>query len=130
MRDQQYHSEHIARVSSMAVDASTVKTSEIQPYHVGRCVSHISLGLSVSFPDTGSRESERQLSFLLCPLSSRYLSQQWQEKKPQNQRDKLHPPTNVWTNVKVGRRGNFSIISTASMLFSVKGGVQQGQPLM
>lgn len=52
------------------------------------------------------------------------------KKKQQNQRDKLHPPANVWTDVKVGQRGNFSIISTASMLFSVKGDVQQGQPLM
>lgn len=77
-------------------------------------------------------ESERQLSLPLCPLSSRYLSRRRRggKKKQQNQRDKLHPPTNVWTNVKVGQRGNFGIISTATMLFSVKGDVQQGQPLM
>lgn len=48
--------------------------------------------------------------------------------RQQNQRDKLHPSANVWTDVKVGQRGNFNIISTASMPFSVKGDVHQGQP--
>lgn len=43
---------------------------------MGCCVSHISLGLSISIPDTGRRqgEIERQLLLLLCPLSSCYLS--------------------------------------------------------
>lgn len=53
-----------------------------------------------------------------------------QEKKQQNQRDKLHPPANVWTNVKAGQRGNFSFISTAAMRFPVKGGVRRGRQLM
>lgn len=89
----------------------------------------------VSFPDTGRRrgESERQLSLLPCPAVislSQQTAVQGGKKRQQNQRDKLHPPENVWTNVKVGQRGNFSIISTAAALFSVKGDVQQGRPLM
>lgn len=110
------------------------KKSEILSYHVGCGLSHISLGLSISIPDAGHRqgESERWLFLLLCPLSSRYLSrrQGLEKKKQRNQRDKLHPPTNVWTNVKAGQRGNFSIISTAAMLFAVKGDMQQGRRLI
>lgn len=137
VRDKQYHSEHSRGLvcgGGFHFNKKKQKNSEILSYHVGCCVSHISLGLSVSIPETGrcQGESERQLFLPLCPLSSRYLSRRrgQEEKKQQNQRDKLHPPTNVWTNVKAGQRGNFSIISTAAMLFSVKGDVQQGRQLM
>lgn len=70
-----------APVSSMVVDVAPVEgkkkeSSEILSYHAGCCVSHISLELSISIPDSGRRqgEIERQLLLLLCPLSSCYLS--------------------------------------------------------
>lgn len=80
MRDKQYHSEHSCGLvygGGFRFNKKT-KNSEILSYHVGCCVSHISLGLSISIPDTGrcQGESERQLFLPLCPLSSRYLSRQ------------------------------------------------------
>lgn len=42
-----------------------------------------------------------------------------EKKKPQ--KGQITFLANVWTRVKVGQRGNFSIISTESTLFSVKG---------
>lgn len=90
----------------------------------------------VSFPDVCCRwgESERQLSLLPCPavisLSQQTAVQRGEKKGSRIKGTNYILPTNVWTNVKVGQRGNFSIISTAAALSSVKGDVQQGRPLM
>lgn len=101
----------------------TTKAGEIRPYRAGRCVSHGSLGFSISFPDTGlcQGESEKELSLLLLHRQSSHCG-------GKTQKGQITFLANVWTRVKVGQRGNFSIISTESTLFSVKGEVQQGRP--
>lgn len=66
----------------------TTKAGEIRPYRAGRCVSHGSLGFSISFPDTGlcQGESEKELSLLLLHRQSSHCG----GKKKTPKRDKLH----------------------------------------
>lgn len=101
---------------------------------MGRRVSHISPGFSISFPDAGARrgESEKRLSprCAHCHLAVSADGKGGRRIKGTN----YTPPTplspythtHVWTGVKLGQSGNFSVISTASTLFSVKGDVQRG----
>lgn len=101
---------------------SCLKCCEIRWLGVGRRVSHRSPASALPSPTPPVHAGETGRQSGRPAISA--------DEKQQNQRDKLHPPANVWANVTAGQRGNSSFISTAAVLISVKGDVQQDGRLM